>query len=147
VSRRLTTEIPPRKPPRSLGQYLPLMAIVLCAGHLVRKYSHHLLVMIQKRTGDALWACAVFVLVAILRPRWSTFVITAVSLAISYSVEFSQIYHAPWIDSIRSTWLGRMILGTTFFWRDQLAYTIGIGALVPVDWWLSGGGRRKSRKK
>ena len=131
--------IAPQRPPRALWQYLLLMGFVLCAGYASRKYSHHLPVMIQKRTGDALWACAVFVLVAILRPRWPTFLITAVALTIAYSIEFSQIYHAPWIDSIRATWPGRMILGTTFFWRDQLAYTIGIGALVPVDWWLSGG--------
>jgi hypothetical protein len=135
------------KPPRVLWQYLLLMAFVLCAGYASRKYSHHLPVMIQKRTGDALWACAVFVLVAILRPRWPTFVITAVALLISYSVEFSQIYHAPWIDRIRSYALGKMILGTTFFWWDQVAYTVGIGVLVPLDWLLSGGVQRKSRKK
>jgi hypothetical protein len=135
------------KPTRALWQYVLLMVFVLCAGYASRKYSYHLPVMIRKRTSDALWADAVFVLVAILRPRWRTFLVTAVALAISYSVEFSQIYHAPWIDQIRSYQLGSMILGTTFFWKDQLAYTIGIALLVPVDWLLSGGGQQKSYKK
>jgi hypothetical protein len=36
-------------------------------------------------------------------------------------------------DHIRSYALGRLILGTTFFWWDQVAYTVGVGLVVPVD--------------
>jgi hypothetical protein len=91
---------------------------------------------IRKRTGDALWACAVFVLLSIVRPRWSTVKVAIFALIISYCVEFSQIYHRPWIDHIRSHAIGKLILGTTFFWLDQLAYTIGIAAISPVDFLL-----------
>jgi hypothetical protein len=80
---------------------------------------------------------AVFVLVGMFRPRWSTFAVTVTALLISYTVEFSQIYHRPWIDHIRSYTLGKLILGTTFFWWDQVAYTVGIACLVPVDGWLT----------
>ena len=134
--------IPPKRPRRVLWHYVLLLAVVLCAGYASRRYAHYLPPLIRKRTGDALWACAVFVLMAIIRPRWSTLALTLTALLISYSVEFSQIYHRPWIDYLRSYAIGKLILGTTFFWWDQVAYTIGIGALVPVDLLLS---RRRRR--
>jgi Protein of unknown function (DUF2809) len=134
--------IPPRAPRRVLWQYILLMLVVLCTGYVSRRYAHYLPMPIRKRTGDALWACAVYVLVAIVRPRWSTLMVTAIALLISYSIEFSQIYHRPWIDHIRSYTLGRLILGATFFWLDQVAYTIGISLLIPVDSLLIRGGQR-----
>jgi hypothetical protein len=134
--------VPPHQPRRVLWQYVLLLFVVLCAGYVSRRYAHYLPTPIRKRTGDALWACAVYVLAAIIRPRWSVIVVTAVALFISYCIEFSQIYHAPWIDHIRSYTLGRLILGTTFFWLDQLAYTIGIACLTPGDYLLLHRGQR-----
>jgi hypothetical protein len=112
------------------------LLMVVLAGYASRRYAHYLPLPIRKRTGDALWACAVFGLVSILRPRWSTLKVMIVALVISYLVEFSQIYHRPWIDHIRAYRLGAMILGTTFFWLDQLAYTIGISLIAPIDFFL-----------
>jgi hypothetical protein len=128
--------IPPKSPRRKIGYYIVLLMLVLAAGYLSRRYAHLLPLLIRKRTGDALWASAVFVLLAILRPKWRTRAVTFAALFISYSIEFSQIYHAPWIDHLRSYALGRLILGTTFFWLDQVAYTVGIVVLIPVDRWL-----------
>ena len=42
--------------------------------------------------------------------------------------ECSQLYHAPWIDLIRSTTLGHLVLGSGFIWGDFVAYAIGVGA-------------------
>ena len=117
--------------------------LVLATGYASRRHSHYLPLLIRKRTGDALWAGAIFMLVGIVRPKWSTLTVTITALLISYTIEFSQIYHRPWIDHIRSYALGKLILGTTFFWWDQVAYTIGIGLLVPVDLWLTSRGQIK----
>ena len=48
-----------------------------------------------------------------------------VSLLICYGIEFSQLYHANWINQIRTTLLGRYTLGQGFLWMDILAYTFG----------------------
>ena len=47
-------------------------------------------------------------------------------------IEISQLYHAPWIDSIRATTLGGLILGFGFLWSDLICYTVGIviGAII-----------------
>ena len=51
----------------------------------------------------------------------------------SYSIEISQLYHAPWIDAIRNTILGGLILGFGFLWSDLVCYTIGIIIGIIID--------------
>jgi hypothetical protein len=110
-----------------------LLVILGAAGYLSRRYAHHLWLPIQKRTGDAPWASCIYVLIAMVRPRWSTVKVAIITLLICYTIEFSQIYHRPWIDEIRKTLFGRLVLGTTFFWLDQVAYTVGVGFVAMID--------------
>ena len=49
-----------------------------------------------------------------------------ISLVLAFVVEISQLYHAPWIDSIRHTTLGGLVLGFGFLWTDLVCYTVGI---------------------
>ncbi len=50
-------------------------------------------------------------------PLW-VFVITCI-------LEFLQLWHPPLLKQIRSTLVGRLILGTTFTWWDFPYYAIG----------------------
>ena len=54
------------------------------------------------------------------------------ALVFSYLIEISQLYHAPWIDAIRSTALGGLVLGFGFLWSDILCYTVGV--LLESSW-------------
>jgi len=60
--------------------------------------------------------------------------VTVYSLLFCYAIEFSQLYKAPWIDSLRHTLFGRLVLGDTFLWGDLLSYTFGIiiGILIEL---------------
>lgn len=40
-------------------------------------------------------------------------------------LEFLQLWHPPFLQSIRATLIGRLVLGTTFFRSDFLYYFIG----------------------
>jgi len=60
--------------------------------------------------------------------------LSIVSLILCYTVEFSQLYQAPWLNNIRKTLVGRLVLGQGFLWSDLLAYAIGIGAAVCLDY-------------
>jgi Protein of unknown function (DUF2809) len=51
-----------------------------------------------------------------------------VLLVLAFAVEVSQLYHAPWIDGIRSTTLGGLVLGFGFLWSDLVCYLVGIAA-------------------
>ena len=63
----------------------------------------------------------------------STIFIISWAIIFSYSIEISQLYHAPWIDSIRNTTLGGLILGFGFLWSDLVCYTIGIIIGIIID--------------
>jgi len=77
--------------------------------------------------GDTLWALMVFWLFRTLQPSASLLQSFILAICFSFSIEFSQFYHAPWIDNIRSTQLGGLVLGFGFKLSDLLCYSIGIG--------------------
>jgi hypothetical protein len=56
-----------------------------------------------------------------------------ISLGLSFLVEISQLYHAPWTDSIRQTTLGGLVLGFGFLWSDLACYSVGIAVGVVAE--------------
>jgi hypothetical protein len=86
--------------------------------------------------GDGLWALMVFVGFGLLLPRASTVTLTLLALGVAWGVECSQLYHAPWIDALRATIPGRLVLGTTFYWADLIAYAVGVAGAAWVEWRL-----------
>src|SRR5437868_2742051 len=106
--------------------YLILSAGVIGLGLVWRSPLLAFSPFISKYGGDSLWAVLVFIGFGFLFPRLPTQRIAIISLCFAWSIEFSQMYHAPWIDSIRAHRLGGLILGSTFNSPDLLAYAIGI---------------------
>jgi hypothetical protein len=68
-----------------------------------------------------------------------------IAVAGSYGVEVSQLYHAPWIDGIRGTWLGGVVLGHGFLWSDIACYTVGVALGVVIELVLVLGWRYRGR--
>ena len=63
----------------------------------------------------------------------STWKIGCLAMAFSVVIELSQLYHAPWIDSIRHTTLGGLILGFGFLWSDLACYAVGVGLGAAIE--------------
>ena len=122
------------RPPRSRVAYGIWILVVIALGLLSRRYPEFTPAMLGKSPGDALWALMVFLGVGFLFKSVSTGRAATGALIISFAVEFSQLYHAPWIDAVRQTLPGRLILGSGFLWADLIAYTVGAatGALAEV---------------
>lgn len=58
---------------------------------------------------------------------------------IAVAVELSQLYHAPWIDTIRGFRLGSLVLGSTFNWPDIPADAVEILIAALIDrYWRTG---------
>jgi hypothetical protein len=57
-------------------------------------------------------------------------------MAFSVAIELSQLYQASWIDSIRHTTLGGLILDFGFLWSDLACYALGVGlgAAIETHW-------------
>lgn len=98
--------------------------------------------MVPAWVGDLLWATMVFFVLSTLAPALTWRVRALVTLAISYLVEFSQLYRADWIDRIRHTGPGHLVLGQGFAWTDLVAYAAGAGLAVLADGALRDGVRR-----
>ena len=66
--------------------------------------------------------------------RSSTLAVALAALAFSFAIELSQLYHAPWLDAVRATFVGHLVLGSGFMWGDLIAYALGIlgGALAEL---------------
>ena len=123
----------PNKSRKPFGQFCAV-AIVVVVGLASRKIPGLFPAFLGKCPGDALWALMVFFLWGIVLPMASTMRVAILALAVSFGVEFSQLYHAPWIDAIRSTTIGHLALGSAFYWLDLAAYTAGVLLGVLIEW-------------
>ncbi|EDY84898.1 hypothetical protein VDG1235_4532 [Verrucomicrobiia bacterium DG1235] len=81
--------------------------------------------LLKNYPGDALWATLVFIVWAFLLPHLSIKKIAALTLATSLAIELSQLYKAPWINQLRDTLFGKLVLGSGFDPIDLVAYLAG----------------------
>ncbi|MBE7149152.1 DUF2809 domain-containing protein [Bacillus mycoides] len=107
--------------------YAVFTIVVIMLGLSSRKFAFALPDLLNDYLGDALWALMIFVGFGFLFPKIETKKLAFISLIFCYGIEISQLYHAEWIDSIRATTLGGLVLGYGFLWSDLVAYTIGVG--------------------
>ena len=133
------TRKPERKRARSRMVYALLAVAVVAAGLLWRSGLIPLPQWLSNNGGDALWALMVFVGFGFLFPRASTLIVALLALTFSWGVEFSQLYHAPWIDAVRATIPGKLVLGNTFAWPDLIAYAVGVVVGALAEWRLRRG--------
>jgi hypothetical protein len=77
--------------------------------------------------GDILWATMVYFIVRFLFISKPVKFVVVISLLFCYAIEFSQLYKVPWINELRHTLFGRLVLGEGFLWSDLLCYTVGVG--------------------
>jgi hypothetical protein len=131
----------PRQSPRSRPLYALLVVLVIAAGLLWRSRFMPLPPFASKYGGDALWALVVFFGFGFLFRGISTLRLAVIALCFAWAVEFSQLYHGHWIDMIRVTRLGKLVLGSTFNWPDLAAYAFGIMLGVLME-----SGFRKARQ-
>jgi uncharacterized protein DUF2809 len=70
---------------------------------------------------EVFWCLAL----ALLLPRWKPARIAAVVLAATCVLEFLQLWHPPLLEWLRSFFIGRAILGSSFDWWDFPWYFAG----------------------
>jgi hypothetical protein len=83
--------------------------------------------------GDALWAAMMTWWISAAMPRHRLRTRAQLALAISFAVEFSQMVRLPWLDSLRATTIGHLLLGSGYDPRDLAAYAVGVAAAAIVE--------------
>jgi hypothetical protein len=107
--------------PRLISLLIALTLIPI--GLATRQYGNE---WMKLYLGDVLWAGMIywgFRFLLVHEPKKTAFY----ALTFCFLIEFSQLYHAPWIDEIRHTRLGGLVLGFGFLWSDLVCYLVGVG--------------------
>ena len=118
--------------PRPVLLSLTLMVVTVAAGLAVRFARIGLPAVLVKYGGSALWALMVYWACSSLLPRLSFQWAGLLAGTVATGVELFKLIHTPWLDALRLTLPGILLLGRIFSWWDILAYwaAIGVGALV-----------------
>ncbi|MFF0826436.1 DUF2809 domain-containing protein [Brevibacillus sp. NPDC003359] len=99
-------------------------AIVLGLGS--RVFADRLPVFVAEHFGDALWASMIYFGFRACFTHKKIFFALWCSIAFCFVIEFSQLYQAVWINQIRGTTLGALVLGKGFLVEDLVRYSAGI---------------------
>lgn len=116
---------------RSRVNYLLMTMAFIMLGLFSR--FHIMPSLIYAHAGDILWACMVYCLCGYICGKVSVIKLAIMAFMFSCVVELSQLYHADWIDCIRYTPVGGLILGYGFLWSDIVKYIVGICLMAVID--------------
>jgi hypothetical protein len=108
---------------------LTIVIILIPIGLATRQYGNE---WMKLYAGDVLWAAMIYWGFKFLfdqEPKRTAFY----ALIFCFLIEFSQLYHEPWIDQIRNTRLGGLVLGFGFLLSDLICYSVGVILSVLVD--------------
>ncbi|TKB43724.1 DUF2809 domain-containing protein [Thalassotalea mangrovi] len=106
--------------------YAVFALLTLTSGLLSRSHFFEFPTFVTLYVGDALWALLVFWLISLFFPANKNTAAATMALIFAISIEVSQLYQQDWINSLRQTTFGALVLGFGFKWSDIVAYVIGI---------------------
>lgn len=109
------------------------VAATIAAGLGSRAVARALPWWLAKNAGDALYATMVLFGIGFVAPTIRTAAAAAIALAFCAAIEGSQAYHAPWLDAVRDTLPGRLVLGQGFHAFDLVCYVVGVALGVTLE--------------
>ncbi len=124
------------------GVFIACATLATLLGLASRRYGSCLPSFVAENAGDAFWTACVYCGISFCVPHAKIITRAAMTLGFAYAIEFSQLYHAPWIDSVRETTLGGLVLGFHFVWVDLIRYAAGAMCCVAVEKAATQFGRR-----
>jgi len=105
-----------------------VIVITIAVGLFVRLKKQWFPDIVNLYLGDVLYAFMMYYIVSFIAMYKAIKIKAIAALLICFAIELFQLYQAEWINVIRQTLPGRLILGSGFLWSDLLAYYIGITA-------------------
>lgn len=112
--------------------YLWVTGLVLVIGYLSRQWSVRGS-FVHEYVGDAIWAGMIYFGFRFLFAGDPLKKSLLTAWGFTYLIELSQLYQADWLNAVRHTWLGGLVLGFSFLWSDLLMYALGILSAWLVD--------------
>ena len=113
--------------------YACAVAATIALGLASRRFAAELPWWLAKNAGDGLYATMIYFGLRVLWPRARTWRVALGAVGFCATIEFSQLYQAPWIDAVRATTPGRLVLGQGFHAFDLACYAIGVALAVLLE--------------
>jgi hypothetical protein len=133
-----------KKSPRIIAGCLLLILIPL--GFATKFYTGPFAVWVNNSLGgifyEIFWCLVIFLFFPSLKAVW----IAAIVFVATSALEFTQLWHAPFLEQIRENFIGRTLIGTSFTWPDFPYYAIGCAVGYFLLNRISGAGRTGERK-
>lgn len=125
----------PQNPRRSYGISL---AVTLAMGVATQFAGGANLEWIARQLGGTFYVLLWIFLALTAFPKWRAPLVCVGALLATMLIECMQLWHPAWLDALRSTRPGRLLLGSSFDCMDFPYY--GLGCLLGLVWtrWLTG---------
>lgn len=117
--------------------YFIAVVLTILFGLASRKYSELIPSFVALNAGDMLWAMMVYFGLRFFFVRMNPNIAFLLSFLFSFGIEFSQLYQEDWINQIRNTLVGSLILGKGFLFVDLIRYSVGIVMASLLDQLIS----------
>ncbi len=117
---------------KRVGYFVAVLLTILL-GLVSRRFGSHLPLVVAENAGDALWAMMLYFGFRLLLVKRGLMYSLWLSLLFTFGIELSQLYQAEWINTLRSTTFGALILGQGFLMVDLVRYTVGVLIAVCLD--------------
>jgi Protein of unknown function (DUF2809) len=101
------------------------IAIVVSAGRYSKSYRGPAYHWVNDSLGGVFYCILWCLVVGLLLPSVRAGLIAAAVLIVTCILEFMQLWHPPFLEYLRSFYLGRTILGSYFDWSDFPYYFAG----------------------
>jgi hypothetical protein len=99
--------------------------IIIPLGLVSKFYKGPLDSWLNNYSGGIFYEIFWILLVILINPKIPPSIATIWVFMITALLEFMQLWHPPFLEAIRSTLIGRLLIGTTFDWWDFPHYILG----------------------
>jgi len=112
------------------------LAVITPMGFATKVYTGPGSWWVQDYFGDVFYEVFWILVAMAVWPRWSPWRVAAGVLAVTSALELLQLWHPPGLEAIRATFIGRILIGTTFVLWDFPHYVIGCVLGAALASWL-----------
>ena len=112
------------------GRLAAALAVVTPLGFLTKVYEGPGRDFVRGYVGGLLYEVSWVLIVLSLRPAARPPAVAAWVFLATALVETAQLWHPPWLERVRETFLGHALLGSTFHPFDFAAYAGGCAAAL-----------------
>jgi hypothetical protein len=117
--------------------------IIIPLGFYSKSYAGPATAWVNNSLGGVLYVIFWSLLYSVIFSRARAWKICSIVMLATCMLEFLQLWHPHFLETIRSTFIGATLIGNSFSWLDQVHYLIGF----LVAWGLLSGLKTKIKSR